>query len=615
MMMVNQLMPVAEDRLLARGNRSLMLKARLGPGITIEQARAAASTISQRLAADYPDTNKDRAFSMLPTRDVAIHPMVDRVLVPVAFLLLAAVALVLVIACTNLAGFLLARALDRRKEIAVRLALGAKRIQLVRQLVVESLILALLGGAAGVLVAHFTLNLLMRFQPPLPIPLRLDVGLDERVFVFTLVVSVVAGLAFGLVPGLQGTRAQVMPVLRDEAGTTGTRRRRGMRDILVIMQVAVSVLLLIGSGLFVRSLQKAQAVDPGFDTGPAAILWPNFQLSGYDEARGRLILDALVQRLRSSPGVSAVGVADRLPLGAAIMTQDFSLDGAEPPPGQDPFHIDYTHVDAGYFEALRVPLVAGRSFTAADGPNAPRVAIVSEATVRRFWPEGEAVGRLFYLRGQSDALVTVIGVVRDTKVRTLGESARPYVYLSVNQQYLDAVQLVVRGTGSSAQLLANARRTALEVDPQLVLFEAKTMEEHLSLMLYPPRMAALLLSVFGGLALLLSAVGLYGVVSYAVARRTREVGVRMALGATRRDVLSLMLQGGLRLVGAGSVVGLVLGAALTWSIAGFLFGVRATDLVTFVAVPFLLGFVGLLASWVPARRASNVDPLAALRAE
>jgi predicted permease len=555
-------------------------------------------------------------MSALATSDVAIHPMVDRALVPVAALLLTVVGLVLTIACVNLASFLLARAADRRREVAIRLALGASRSQLVRQLLIESVLLSLLGGGAGVLLAVWIVRTLTSFQPPIPIPINLDIGVDGTVLAFTFAVSVAAGLAFGLVPALQATRPAVAATLRSEAGAvTADRRRFSLRNALVVAQVAVSLVLLIGSGLFVRSLQKAQRIDPGFDTGPAAILWPNLELSGIRGERASLLYAQLRDALLATPGVTAVGMADRLPLGIAIQTRGITIDGVAPPPGEDEISVDFTHADAGYFDIMDVPLVAGRGFTAGDGLGAPTVAIVSEAAARRFWPAGEAVGRHFYLDSDRDAPVRVVGVARDTRVRTLGEAPRPYVYFHAAQQEGPELQIIVRGTVAAGELLARARRTLLAIDRDLVLMDAKTMDEHLALFLFPPRIAALLLSAFGALSLLLAAVGLYGVVRYAVARRAREIGIRMALGADPRQLVRMLTGAGLRLVATGSAIGIVLAAAVTWPLSRFLFGIRAIDVATFIAIPMLLAAIGLLAAWLPARRVSRADPVAALRAE
>jgi predicted permease len=615
MMMVGTVKPTDFDRLTNRGSRSLLMKARLRPGVDPAGASAAVAAVGQRLAASYPQSNEDRRMSAIPTTDVSIHPVVDKALLPVAALLMTVVGLVLMIACVNLASFLLARAADRRREIAIRLAIGAKRFHLMRQLLIESVLLSLLGGAAGVLLAQWTVRLLTGFQPPIPIPLNLDFHIDGTVLAFTFAISVVAGIGFGLLPALHATRPDVAPTLKSEAGNvTAERRRFNLRNGLVVTQVAVSLVLLIGSGLFLRSLRKAQEIDPGFDTGPAAILWPNLEMSGVSDEASRPLYARLREAILATPGVTEVAMADRLPLGFAIQTRGINIDGVEPSAGQDALHVDFTHVDSDYFAVMDVPIVAGRNFSAADAAGSPTVAIISEAMARRFWANTEAIGKHFY-PGDRNAPVTVIGIARDTRVRTLGEAPRPYFYLHAPQHAGPELLIVVRGSLPAGELLAAARRTALEIEPNLVVFDAKTMEQHLALFLFPPRMAALLLSTFGGLALLLAAVGLYGVISYTVSRRAREMGIRMALGAQPHQLVTMVTAAGLRLVGTGAAIGIVLAATVTSLIARFLYGIRAMDFVTFAGVPLLLIAVGLFATWLPARRASRSDPVAALRSE
>lgn len=597
-----------------RGSRSMFLKARMKPGVTLEQANAALKAFSAGLAQTYPDSNEDRVMTAIPSGDVSIHPLVDKAMLPVAGLLLTVVGVVLLIACVNLASFLLARAEERRKEIAVRLALGAGRAALVRQLLVETTLLALLGGAAGIALARWTLGLLMSFKPPIPVPIEIDVSLDRTVLFFTLGVSVVAGLLFGMAPALQATSPDIAPTLKDEAGRTGKPGRFNLRSILVVTQVAFSFVLLIGAGLFVRSMQKAQTIDPGFYTGPAAMIMPMLELSEHqsDEQKTAYYRE-LEERLLADPAIDQVAMADRLPLGFSIQTSGFTLPGVPSDRPDGVWDIDKTHVTPGYFRVMEVPLVAGRAFTE-DDVHGEYAVVVSQAFVDRFYPGRDVLGSTIR-SARGTTTWRIIGVARDTKVRTLGEAPRPYVYQLQGQAGVTTLEVVVRGRASGAELLAAARRVVREVDPDVPLFQAKTMNEHLSLMLFAPRMAALLLSVFGALALALAAVGIYGVVSHSVSRRTREVGIRMSLGASARDVVVMAVGGGMRLVVIGGVLGVVLAAGVTWAIKGFLYGIGSTDLVTFAAIPLILSGVALLAALVPARRASGVDPVRALRSE
>jgi len=612
MMMVDEIMD-STGRLERRGSRNLFLKGRLNAGVTVEQAGAAMAVLGSNLGEEFPDTNRDRSFSVLPTEDVAIHPFVDRMLLPVAGLLLSVVGLVLLIACVNLASFLLARAADRRKEIALRLALGARRWNLVRQLLTETVLLSLLGAGGGVLLAYWTLDLLLSFKPPLPIPVNLDIGIDGTVLAFTALVAVVAGIAFGLVPALQATNPDVAPTLKDEGATTQSRKRLNLRNALVVIQVAVSLVLLVGAGLFVRSLQKAQSIDPGFITEEAVLLWPNLRLSGYSDDEGRQLQLELEERLAAIPGVTAVGLVSRLPLGAEVALTGVNIEGVQPPPGQDYIDVDNTTVTAGYFQAMGVTILRGQNFGPEDGIDSPHTLIVSEAAAERFWPGQNAIGKSVRF-GEAD-LATVIGVAADTKVRTLGEAPRAFIYESATRSYNESLTFLVKGDRPSSELLPDVRRAAMEIDPSMVIMENKTMEEHLALLLFAPRAAALLLSVFGALALILAGVGLYGLVSYSVSRRTREVGIRISLGADSGRVARMVMGGGMKLVLVGCAIGMALSASVTWLLSGYLYGIGALDMITFFGIPLLLSAVALAAAWVPARRASLVNPVEALRSD
>jgi predicted permease len=600
-------------RLENRGSRSLFLTARLAAGVTPDQAAEYVATFSRGLEGAYADTNDGRIMTALPAEDVALHPFVDRALLPVAGLLFAVVGLVLLIACTNLASFLLARGADRKKEIAVRLALGARRWTLIRQLMTETVVLAVLGGLGGLLLAQWTLSLVVGFQPPIPIPINLDLSPDGTVLWFTLLIAVAAGMLFGLVPALQSTRPDVAPTLRDESGAVaGGRSRWSLRNGLVVAQVGLSFVLLIGAGLFVRSLQKAQSIDPGFDTSAAAMVWPNMEMSYITEEEGAVLWEELVQRAAALPGVTGVTLADRIPLGFAVQTTNLLPDGVAPPEDLDAFAVDHAVIDEHYFEVMAVPVVAGRGFAPTDVAENEPVVVVSAAFARRFWPGEAALGRTLSRR---DREYRVVGVARDTKVRTLGESPRPYVYFAHRQNYSPVLNIVVHGILPEPELLGQLQTMVRETRSDLVVLSASTMREHLALPLYAPRMAAMLLGVFGGLALVLSGIGLYGVVSYSVARRTREVGIRMSLGADARKVVGMVVAGGMRLVAVGGILGLILSATVTWLLSRFLYGISTTDVATFVAIPLVLTAVAMVAAFIPARRASRVNPVEALRTE
>jgi len=598
-----------------RGSRSTFMKARLAPGVTVEQAQAALTTLSANNREAYPDAWEGRDYNIVPTSDVAIHPLVDGPLYAVATLLLAVVGLVLLIACTNLAGFLLARAADRRKEIAVRLALGARRWTLVRQLLTETLVLGLLGGAAGLVVARWTLEALMRFKPPIPIPINLDIGLDRTVLFFALVVSIAAGIVFGLIPALQSTKPDVAPTLKDETGSgTGRPRRLTLRNGLIVTQVAISMVLLLGAGLFLRSLQSAGQIDLGFTARDGGIVW--LMSMGNDMTNEEFLSTTrrLEEQAGALPGITRVGSSEMLPIGMSYQETNFDVPGVPPPAGEEHFSMGYNVVSPGYFQVMGIEIVSGRPLTEADKEGAEPSIIISQAAARRLWPGENPLGREIQPTHR-DHSYRVVGVARDTKVWNIGEEYRPYVYFSNRQYPINSVQLVARGTVPDPQIAAQLRQLVNEVDPRLVLMESKTMKEHLAFALFPPRMAALLLGVFGALALILATTGLYGTVAFSVSRRSREMGIRLSLGAATGKVVGMVLRGAMGLVAVGVIIGVILSLGLAQAIQGFLYGVGATDPVTFLGVPLILMGVALVAALVPARRASRVDPVRALKSE
>jgi predicted permease len=607
----------AGDDLRNRGSRWLMMKGRLRPGVTPDQAQAGLDVLAGQLAAAYPETNADplRRFPVIPTNDVRLHPMVDRALVPVAALLMTVVGLLLLIVCTNLANLLLARALGRRKEIAVRLAIGAGRWRLIRQLLTESVLLAVLGGALGLLVAWGTVELLVRFQPPVFVRLSLDLGIDGRVLAFTFLVSVLAGVFFGLAPALQATRPQLTPALKNELeAVTRKYRTFGLRGSLVIVQVAVSLVLLIGAGLFVRSLIGAQRIDPGFERERAAIMTIAPTLADTDTAGVRNLYTELRERALGLPGVEAATLASRLPLGVSVNINELYVEGVDTPEDEAP-SIDVTVVSPGYFETMGVPLLQGRDFVDGDDATSPLVVIIDEAAAQRFWPGENPIGKRLRLGGPEGPQRAIVAVAQTTKVRTLGEQPRPYLYVPLAQRHRGIISLVVRTAGDPAATLPLLRREGLLLDESLPIMELKTMKQHLGIMLFAPRVGGILLGVFGGLAILLATIGLYGVVSYAAAQRTREVGIRVALGARPGDVVRLVIGQGMVMVGVGAVIGLVLAFAGARPLGSFLYGIRPWDPSTFLGITLLLVGVAFVATMVPAMRAARLDPTVALRRE
>jgi predicted permease len=603
------------DLLNARGNRSILIKARLRPGIEIEQARAACATLSVRFQEAYPEAWEDREFNLLPTEEVAIHPLVDKALYSVAGLLMTVVGLVLLIACTNLAGLLVARASERKKEIAIRLALGARRSQLVRQFLTETMLLGLIGGGAGLLIAYWLLRALVGFQPPVPVPINLDVGLDQTVLLFTLAIAILAGLLFGLLPALQATKPDVAPTLKDDVGAGICKQRRlSLKNGLIVTQVAISMILLLGAGLFIRSLQGVQDIDLGFSLREGGIVWAMMEVSGIEREEWEGIAATLEERAAAIPGVELVATAEILPLGIGFQTRSFDIPGVDPPPGDDHHNIGFNTVSPDYFDVMEIPIVAGRGINYEDQGGSSPVVVISETAARRYWPGESPIGSEV-ITPRNERAYRIVGVVKDTKVWTIGEEYRPYVYFARAQNPASSLMIVARGGIPEAQIVGELRRTVREVDSRLVIMDSKSMTEHLSVMLFPPRMAALLLGVFGLLALILASTGLYGVVAFSVSRRVREVGIRMSLGADSGSVIRMVLRGAMALVLIGGIIGLVLTAGLAQLIAHFLYGVSGMDPITFLGVPAVMAAVAFLAAFLPARRASRVDPVKALRAE
>jgi predicted permease len=619
------------DLLRVRGNRWLWGVGRLKPGVTREQAQAALVALTEEQARTHPDTNANRAATLTPLSEG--DPRERRTLLSTATLLMSIVAVVLLIACANVANLLLARSAARRKEIAVRLALGASRARLVRQLLTESLLLAVLGGAAGLFVALWAVDVL-RAVPPPPglLPLTPDFspgfGLDWRVLAFTLGLSLLTGILFGLVPALQASRPDLVPALKDEASAPEHAGRRfNLKNSLVVAQVAMSLVLLIAAGLFLRSLWRAAAVEPGFAADRMLTAQLNINLLRYTRAQGREFYRQAVERVRALPGVESASLARNVPLGGGGSIRSLLVEGQADTgnvarsegggvsAGDDPNLVNVNVVGAGYFQTTGIPLLGGRDFDERDAEDRPGVVIVNEAFVARHFNGQGALGKRLSFRGAEGPWYEIVGVARDSKYRALSEGPTPFVYLPLAQNHETGMTLLVRTAGDPASVAAAVRSEVQAIDRHVPLTGVRPMAELIGNSLYAARMGAILLGVFAFIALALAAVGVYGVMAFSVARRTREIGIRMALGAERRDVLRLVLKEGMTLVAVGVVVGLTAAAAVTRLLASFLYGVSVTDAATFAAVPALLAGVALLACYVPARRATRVDPLVALRYE
>jgi len=599
-----------DTRFERRGQHWLWFKGRMKPGVTAAQVRAEFERMVRRLGEEFPETMRKERIAVVPTRDVRINPDFDSKLAPVGLLMVAAVGLVLVVACANLANLMLARAAGRRREIAVRSALGAERSRLIRQLLTESLLLALLGGVVAVPLAAGLAALITRVQPPLPIDLGLAVSPDWRVLVFTLVVAVATGAVFGLVPALRASRPDLVPALKDGSATS-KRRRFELRDVLVVVQIAVSLVLVVGGALLVRSIFAAGRVPLGYDGDRTAYLALALEMNGYDGERGGRFLEEGVRRLQALPQVEAVALTNRLPL--SLNNNGFSLfiTGHETPDNR-PIAVDGAYVDERYFDALRIPLLAGRNIEPADRDERRRVAVISSAMAQRYWPgqPENALTREFRLR-EGGETYRVIGVVQDYKVDTPGERPKAYIHLPLSRQESFG-NYVVRTSVAASGMVPVLQRELRALDPELVFLDKGTERNLADVRLFPVRAGAWLIGAFGALALVVAAVGLYGVIGYSVTRRVREIGIRKALGARPGQLVSMVLGEGMVLVVIGGVIGVALAAAAARVLSSVLF-VGAFDLVSFAVAFGVLAFVALLANAVPARRAARVDPMVALR--
>ena len=613
-MMMASLVTSDDSELESRGSASIFVKARLRPGVSLVAAQGVLDRFAESQRRSYPDQwQADNVISAVPTDEVIMNPMIDRILVPAAVMLVVVMFLVLTIACANLGSFLLAQAMDRRKEVATRLALGATRATLIRQWLTETLMLALLGGSAGLLLASGLLGALVNADLPLPIPITLDLSLNGNVLGFSLLISLATGIFFGLAPAVQATQLDLAGTLKDESAGGGQAKKITLRNALVVVQVAVSLVLLVGAGLFLRSLQARLAVDPGFGYQPAAILTVHASTDRYTQKEAHVFLRTLVQEASLLPGVESAGMIGDLPL-STLNNQilNVTVVGVDPPPGHDHHSIDWAEADPGFFDAAGVTIVEGRSFDERDRHDSAAVAIISQAFAERFWPGSEAVGRTFRT---GDTEVTVVGVSRDAKIRSLGEAPRPFVFLPFEQSSSLGMTLVAQTAAPANGLLVNLVALARRLDPELLIIESKTMERHLAVMLLPQRLSAVVVGAFGALALLLASIGLYGVVSYAASARSREVGIRVALGADPSIVVRLLMGGGMKLVALGGGVGLVLSVLFVQLLGGLIYGVGTFDPLAFGVVPLVLGAVALTAAWIPARRAGRIDPVIALKGE
>ena len=601
-----------------RGYTQFNVYGRLKPGVTMAQAEADLNAIVDELARRYPDELADTKVQLVTELD-ARYEDATQLLKYAGFLAVCVSALVLLLACANVANLMLARAATRAREIGIRMAIGAGRGRVVRQLLTESVLLALLGGALGWALAQWGAGVLRATAPPVPYPLALDFAPDGYVLKWMLAICLSTGVVFGLAPALLASRTDLVGVIKGAVAEAPRQRRRwSLRGALVVAQVTISIVVLICAGLFIRSLGQARQTDPGFRTDGMVTMMINPGLLGYDDEATLRFYPELLRRLEAQPGVRAAALVNEMPLMVGRVTRGPVVrEGeADPPPNQG-VATDCSYVTPGYFETLQTPLVAGRDLAERDDAGAPPVVVVNQEFARRFFgDEASAVGRRFRFE-QGSPLMEIAGVARDGRYRSLYEEPQPHVFLPVYQHPRRAMTLVVgaHSAGDLGPVTESVRREIARIDPRLPVVGVMTADENLSMAYWGPRVAAGIATAFGVLALVLATMGLYSVMTYAVSQRTREIGVRMALGATVRDVLRMVLGQGLRTAAVGIALGLAGALALTRLLSSLLLGVGTTDALTFVGVPVLLIAVAFLACYVPARRATRVDPLVALRHE
>ncbi len=611
------LVGVPPHQLSSRGSRDFLVVGRLAPGANLTQAQAGMATVAKNLAASYPDNWTDvkregRRITLVSERDSRIPPQARGAVLGFVALLMGTVALVLLVCCANVAGLMLARATGRAREMGVRLSLGATRLRVLRQVLTEGALVALAGGVVGTVMAIAATRAIAALQLPLPTRIGLDLGIDWRVLSFTAAAVVLTGVLFGLVPALRASRTQVTGMLKGDGAVTTVRGRRvSLQGVLVVGQLAISMLLLVGALLFLRSLQAASAIDPGFAVNDVLLFdaapRPDVALKGLSGETAERIR----QQLAALPGVSHATWGSATPLGISGSRRGLVIEGYRASPGEDlEFHFNI--VGPSYFETMQVPLLAGRGITEADRSGGPLVAVVNESFARRFWPGQSPIGKRVSTHGPAGPWTEVVGLARDAKYLSLTESERPYLYYAGLQVEGDVV-MQLRASVPLAPLRDAVRRAVETVAPDWQVSAIRTMEEQVGTSLVPQRIAGMLLSLFGVVALLLAGIGLYGVVAYAVAARTREIGVRVALGARRRDVVRLVVGQGVQLAVVGVAIGLPAGWAIARLLSAFVIGGAASNVGTYAGAAVLLVGVATLAAWLPARRAASVHPMVALR--
>jgi predicted permease len=601
-----------------RDNHSIRVLARLGPGMSMARAQAGLDLVSKQLEQQYPDTNRTVRTRLIPERLARPEPNSADQNPYVAGVFLLLVGLVLLVACVNVVNLLMVRATVRQRELAVRAALGAGRRRLVRQLLTESLLLALAGGVMGAAIGRWLSRMIARIPLPADIPIRFDLSFDWRVFAYIAAVALGSGLLVGLLPALRASRADLNEVLREGGrGLADGSTRQRLRSALVVAQVAVSLVVLVAAGLLVRSVQRAQSVDLGFDYAQVLSLSMDVSQQGVDEVRGRAFYRALEDRIRALPGVESISYAYSVPFGYYNVAEYLEIEGKPVPKDQQRAAVSYNAVGPDYFETMRIPLLRGRTFTAQDDERALKVAVINQLMADRMWPGEDAIGRRFGAQGADSPWIEVVGIAKDGKYNYIFQDPTMYYFVALEQDYRAMRAMHVRTAGSPEALAPAVQREVRALNPQLPVYDVRSMRR----MLDGPNgffllhMGALFGGALGLLGLVLALIGIYGVVSFTASQRTQEIGVRMALGAQRRDILRLVVGGGLTLVVCGIILGLAAALGVSRLMGNLLFGISSTDTLTFVTVPLALATMALVASYVPALRATRIDPIKALRCD
>ena len=612
--------PVGQTRLERRGFRWMFVKGRLKPGVTPEQAHANVALIGRQLEAANVQTNKDRRMAAVPTEDVRLLvPQAGGILSIGAAGLMTVVGLVLLIACANVAGMLLARASARRREISVRLAIGASRGRLIQQLVVEGALLGMLGAVAAVTLAWALVQALQGIQLPLPVDVAFDLRIDARVLTFSILVAAVTGVLAGLLPALKASAPSLVSDLRGDApaGRIG-RRRIALRDALVVSQVASTAVLLVVAGLLLRSLGASQRADVGFDPRGVAAISLDTDMVRYSPERSEVFWREALTRVRALPGVQSAGfVSPSLPFGLNFSQSEMRVDSRTYAEGQRGEIIENNTVSASFLETLGVPILEGRGIAEADVAGSPMVVVINQTMARTYWPNESAVGHTVQIvSGSQSRTYRIAGVAANHKQHGVLERAAPFAYFADSQRPNPTYKFIVARTNGPAEaLLIAMRRELLALDSGLVFMMNSTMEQNMGASLMPARVGAMLAAAFGGLGTLLAAIGLYGVIAFSVTRRTREIGVRMALGANPGGVLAMVMRQGCAIVGIGLVTGGLLAAGAATALRGVLYGITPFDPVAWGLAIAAMIMAAALANFVPARRAMRVDPMTALRIE